>query len=150
MSHLPFCCSHCATNPRLTSGALQRLDATARCFCFRRLQALLQIQLNRQLRPASGNHISERMVLDRRHGFGSHIVFNNLIGPVLKIEWLLELNLKSSNHQARTGVTPSSFRTIGATTVPRISMASNIFWCGRVETPIWNVMREMPPRTSFT
>ena len=29
-------------------------------------------------------------------------------------------------------------------------MARNIFRCGSVETPIWNVMREMPPRVSFT
>src|SRR5260370_36843091 len=92
----------------------------------------------------------EQDVLDRRHGFGPHIGFNNMMGPVLKTESLLELTLKSSIHQARTAVTPSSFRTIGATTVPRISMASNIFLCGSVETPIWNVMREMPPRTSFT
>jgi hypothetical protein len=28
-------------------------------------------------------------------------------------------------------------------------IASNIFWCGSVETPIWNVTRELPPRTSF-
>src|ERR1700736_2368756 len=91
-----------------------------------------------------------RMFWDRRHGSGSHGGFNNRIGLVLKTERVLELSLKSSNHQARTGVTPSSFRTMGATAVPRISMASNIFWCGSVETPIWNVTREMPPRTSFT
>jgi hypothetical protein len=29
-------------------------------------------------------------------------------------------------------------------------MACSTFWCGSVETPIWNVTREMPPRTSFT
>ena len=34
-----------------TSGALQRLDAAARCFSFRRLRARLQIQFNRQVRP---------------------------------------------------------------------------------------------------
>src|ERR1700682_667685 len=79
-----------------------------------------------------------------------HSGFNNMIGPVLNTEWLLELSLKGSNHQARTGMTPSSFRTIGATWVPRLSMASNMFECGSVETPIWNVTREMPPRTSFT
>jgi hypothetical protein len=62
-----------------------------------------------------------------RHGFDSPSRFNNIIGSVLKTEWVLELSLKSSNHQARTVVTPSSFRTLGATTVPRISMASNIF-----------------------
>jgi hypothetical protein len=28
--------------------------------------------------------------------------------------------------------------------VPRISIASSIFLCGRVETPIWNVMRDVP------
>src|ERR1700687_312992 len=97
-----------------------------------------------------GEVYREQNVLDRRHGFYSHSGLNNMIGPVLKTEWLLELSLKSSNHQARTGLTPSSFRTIGATTVPRISMACSIFWCGSVETPIWNVTREMPPRTSFT
>src|SRR5712664_2187852 len=92
----------------------------------------------------------EQNVLDRRHGFGSRSGFNNMIGPVLKTEWLLELTLKSSNHQARRGVTPSSCRTIGATTVPRISMASNIFGCGSVETPILFLMLRLPPRTSFT
>src|SRR5882762_927966 len=92
----------------------------------------------------------EQNVLDRLHGYGSHSGFNNMIGPVLKTAWLLDLSLKSSHHQAPRVVTPSSFRTIGATTVPRISMACNIVWCGSVETPIWNVMREMPPRTSFT
>jgi len=45
-----------------TSGALQRFDATARCFSFRRLQAFLQIQFNRQLRPARGNHMDERKI----------------------------------------------------------------------------------------
>jgi hypothetical protein len=29
-------------------------------------------------------------------------------------------------------------------------MECNIVSCGSVETPIWNVMREIPPRTSFT
>jgi hypothetical protein len=29
-------------------------------------------------------------------------------------------------------------------------MDRNIFSCGSVETPIWNVRREMPPSTSFT
>jgi len=29
-------------------------------------------------------------------------------------------------------------------------MACNICWCGSVETPIWNVMREMPPRLQST
>ena len=29
-------------------------------------------------------------------------------------------------------------------------VAPNIFWCGSVETPIWNVARELPPRTSYT
>jgi len=33
----------------------------------------------------------EQNVLDRGHGFGSHSGFNNMIGPVLKTEWLLEL-----------------------------------------------------------
>jgi len=63
-----------------------------------------------------------------RHGsIRSDDGLNNMIGPVLKTEWLLELSLKSANHQGRTGVTPSSFRTIGATAVPRVSMASSIF-----------------------
>jgi hypothetical protein len=44
----------------------------------------------------------------------------------------------------------SSLRTMGATRVPRISMARSIFSCGSVETPIWKVMREMPPRTSLS
>ena len=58
--------------------------------------------------------------------------------------------LKSVIHHARAGATLSSLRTIGATCVPRIFMARNICSCGSVETPIWNVTREMPPRTSFT
>jgi len=41
----------------------------------------------------------------------------------------------------------SSLRSMGATRVPRISMACSILSCGSVETPIWNVMREIPPRT---
>src|SRR5580700_1056061 len=52
--------------------------------------------------------------------------------------------------KSRSGAIHSALRTIGATWVPRISMACNIFWCGRVETPIWKVMREMPARASFT
>jgi len=62
-----------------------------------------------------------------------------MIGSVLRTEWFLETTVKSSTRQARTALKPTSFRTIGATTVPRISMASNIFWCGSVETAIWNV-----------
>jgi hypothetical protein len=99
-----------------------------------------------QMREVDG----EQNVLDPGHGFGARRGFHNMTGPVLKTEWFLELGHESAKHQARTGVTPSSFLTIGATAEPRISMASNIFWCGSVETPIWNVTREMPPRTSFT
>jgi len=43
-----------------------------------------------------------------------------------------------------------SFRTFGATLVPRSSIDRNIFWCGNAETPIWKVIRERFPRTSFT
>ena len=51
------------------SGALQLLDAPARCLFFRRLQALLQIQFNRQVRTACGNHINEREI--RMHSLRS-------------------------------------------------------------------------------
>ena len=49
-------------------------------------------------------------------------------------------------HQARAGLAASSLWTMGTTRVPRISIARNIFRCESVETPIWNVIREMPPR----
>src|SRR5258708_37722750 len=52
-----------------TSGALQRLDAMVRYFSFRQLQALLQIQFNRQVRPIRGNHMNERKI--RMNGFRS-------------------------------------------------------------------------------
>ena len=42
-----------------TSGALQLLDPAACCSPFRRLQSLLQIQFNRQIGPARGNHVTE-------------------------------------------------------------------------------------------
>jgi hypothetical protein len=52
--------------------------------------------------------------------------------------------------QARALREADSFRMTGATRVPSISMARSIFSCGRVETPIWKVRREMPPKASFT
>ena len=40
-------------------AALSNSSMPARCLFFRRLQALLQIQFNRQVRTASGNHMNE-------------------------------------------------------------------------------------------
>ncbi len=66
----------CRKSPRLpwklanpcvgNSGALQPLDAPARCLFFRRLQALLQIQFNRQVRSVSalGLGLSKFAVLE--------------------------------------------------------------------------------------
>ena len=62
-----------------------------------------------------------RIFRDGRHEFGSPSRLHYMSGLGLKTEWLLKVILKSSIHHARTGVTLSSLRTIGATRVPRIS-----------------------------
>jgi hypothetical protein len=38
--------------------------------------------------------------------------------------------------QERADLAENSLRMIGATRVPRISIARNIFWCGSVDAPI--------------
>src|SRR6266852_2081082 len=91
----------------------------------------------------------EQNVPDRRHGFRSHSGFHNMIGAVLKTQWFLELSLKSTNHQARTVVTSSSFRTIGATMAPRISNAAENFIHIDVEIrpPVFPVLSHQVPPT---